>query len=93
MTQLLIFKDEMNVYGVDWFGPTPSQEWGTIETEADIVVVPGIVLPYPNHIVQYVCQHLQAIDPLGESTNFGIDVYEQAVRIISSLTAQMDSSG
>ncbi|CAB4027765.1 PREDICTED: uncharacterized protein LOC107327086 [Paramuricea clavata] len=80
-------ENDMILYGVDWSGPTPSREWGSIEMESVAVTVPEIVLPLSDDTLGQVLEHLQVINPLGETANFGIDLYEQAIEVISRLTA------
>ena len=80
------FKDDFNLYGIDWSGPVPSQDWGNIGSESEQVVVPEVNLPFDEETVTQVVQQLQAINPLEESGNFGIDLYEQALSLVSSLT-------
>ena len=59
----------------------PSRDWGSIECEQ--VVVPEIHLPFDQNTV---VEQLHVINPLGESANFGIDLYERAVNLVSGLT-------
>ena len=50
--------------------------------ESESVTVPEIILPLPDGTMQQVFQQLQALDPLHPTSNFGIDLYKQAVEIV-----------
>jgi len=69
-------------FGIDWDGPAPSMEWGSLpESDTQGVTVPEVIVFAEN--LNLVLSRL--IDPLGESSNHGIDLYEQALEVSLSL--------
>lgn len=74
------------MYGIDWDGPCPSHEWGSLPDEE----TQGITIP-PTEVerTQHVLDALRAnVNPLGVSTNFGMDLYERALQVLSQLNLQ-----
>ncbi len=68
-----MFQSEEDTYGVDWEGPTS----GSQETER--VEVPDT--PFPDG---FSLQDLQHIDPLADSSEYGIDLYLNVLNIVTS---------
>ena len=66
-------------FGIGWNGPAPSLEWGSLlESDRGEISVPEVTVPSP-HNLNMVVSHL--IDPLRESPNHGIDLYERALEV------------
>ena len=70
------FFNDVDSYGVDPEGPEPDDEDGT-------VVVPPLNFNLQPEDYQ---QLTVTIDPLSHSVNYGIDLYEQVVQFITSLS-------
>ena len=76
-----IQQEEYASYGIDWDGPAPSQEWGSLpDSVAEGITVPDILVPFS---ADTTVENLSAvIDPLGETVNHGIDLYQQALALV-----------
>ena len=58
---------------MDWYGPIPSQ-WGSLPDDG-IITVPETVVPVATAV-----QNLQMlVNPMAASSNYGIDLFEEAV--------------
>ncbi|XP_066301033.1 uncharacterized protein [Branchiostoma lanceolatum] len=71
---------DLNMYGVDWNGPTPLQE-------EEGIVVPQITPPLS---VEQVASLMNEIDPLAESGCFGADLYVNAVQHCTLLQHELN---
>ena len=66
------------MFGIDWDGPLPSQQWGSLQ---DNIIVPETVIPSQVNIA---FQNMQAmVDPMGETSSYGIDLFEKALYHLS----------
>lgn len=68
-------------YGIDWNGPLPNRDWGDIGTSNGIEVA-DVHLPLPEEAC-FEC--LNRIDVNRESGSFGIDIFNEAVDILTTL--------
>lgn len=67
------------LFGIDWDGPAPSMEWGSLqESNTQGIIVPELIVPLPE---DFNLLSSRLIDPLKESSNHGIDLYEQALEV------------
>ena len=74
------------MYGIDWEGPCPSCEWGSLPDEE----TQGINIP-PTEVerIQHALDALRAnVNPLAVSSNFGVDLYESALQVLFQLNIQ-----
>ena len=62
--------DDLEWYGMDWGAPTP------IDDGLSTVEVNDVMLP-----LSAVLGDLQSIDPIKDSTSFGIDIYLEALSL------------
>lgn len=68
-------------FGIDWDGPAPSVEWGSLqESNTQGITIPELLVPFPEDL-NLLLSHL--INPMRESSNHGIDInfYEQALEV------------
>ena len=73
-------QEEFNAYGVDWNGPVPSLEFGSLlDNDVEGIEVPDIMVPFS---LQTVSTTLNRINPLGRSNNYGIDLYQMALSLL-----------
>ena len=63
---------------------SPSQQWGSIPNEG-VITVPEIILPFQENILERL---ETTINPLGPTTNHGIDLFEEAIATISGNISQ-----
>ncbi|XP_068670218.1 uncharacterized protein [Montipora foliosa] len=71
--------DELMSFGIDWDGPAPSVEWGSLqESNTEGITIPELIVPFPEDL-NLLLNRL--IDPLKESSNHGIDLFEQALEL------------
>ena len=76
----LLPQEEFSSYGVDWDRPAPSLEWGSLpDNDMEGIEVPNVVVPFS---LDTVLTTLNRIDPLGRSTNYGIDLYQMALSLL-----------
>ena len=76
----LSLQEEFNSYGVDWDGPAPSLEWGSLaHNDVEGIEVPEIMVPFS---IDTALTTWNRIEPLGRSTNYGIDLYEMALSLL-----------
>ena len=69
-------------FGIDWGGPAPSMEWGSLqESNTQGIIVPELFVPFPEDFNLLLSR---LINPLKESSNHGIDLYEQALEVSSN---------
>lgn len=61
MISITILKEEQEAYGIDWDGPSPTND-------AESVEVPETVLPSGHSIAA-------TVDPFAHTDNYGIDLY------------------
>ncbi len=73
LTALDFFEDVDSSYGVDDEGPVPDEEDGTVS-------IPTIDYHPTPAIFQRLCG---SVDPLSQSDNYGIDLYEQSLQILT----------
>ena len=67
-------------FGIDWDGPAPSVEWGGVQdSNIQGITVPELNVPFPEDLNLLLSR---LIDPLKESSNHGIDLYEQALEVV-----------
>jgi hypothetical protein len=66
--------NETEDYGVDWDGPCP------VRNEDYTVVVPEIQIP------DCFNNALEAVDPLSDSTEYGLDLYLRLLNIVTNLS-------
>lgn len=64
-------------FGIDWDGPAPSVEC-LQESNTQGITIPELLVPFPEDL-NLLLSHL--INPLRESSNHGIDIYEQALEV------------
>lgn len=62
---------ELNLYGVDWEGPLPSEQYNAMINDM-AVVVPELLFDIPDDVTMDVKAR---VDPLAESDSNGIDLY------------------
>lgn len=75
-----LFQEEFSSYGVDWDGPIPSFERGTLaDNDVEGIEVPDILIPFS---LDAALTTLNRIEPLGRSNNHGIDLYERTVTLL-----------
>lgn len=60
-------------YGMDWYAPNPSDDG------LSIVSVEDVEIPFDNRTYENLLQ----IDPLENSTEYGIDLYIRALEVVS----------
>ena len=66
-------------FGIDWDGTAPPVEWGSLqESNTQGINVPELNVPFPEDLNLLLSR---LIDPLKESSNHGIDLYEQALEV------------
>lgn len=65
--------EDLEWYGMDWAGPTPNDD-GLSTVEVDDVNF---------EIAENILQTLNSIDPLRDSTCYGIDIYLEALALFS----------
>jgi hypothetical protein len=76
-----MLQEEIATYGIDWDGPVPSQEWGSSsDWEERDIIVPEITMPFTN---EHFDEQLSHLTHANESSNFGVDVYEQVLEFVS----------
>lgn len=74
-----MLQDELMSFGIDWDGPAPSVEWGSLqESNTEGITIPELIVPFPEDL-NLLLNRL--IDPLKESSNHGIDLFEQALEL------------
>lgn len=69
------------MYGIDWDGPVPSETWGSL-TDSDDVVVPELSTAISE---SQLAQLQQNINPLGQTLNYGIDIYENTLEFVQNV--------
>lgn len=75
-------QDELTSFGIDWDGPSPSPEWGSLpECEGQGIIIPEVTIPFADESISL---RLSQLIDLRESTNFGVDLYEQALEFVLS---------
>ena len=67
----------MQTFGIDWEGPMPHLD---NEGISDAVVVPEIDCPLDSYAFDELDDVIQ---PLAETTNYGIDLYEKVLDFVS----------
>ena len=68
--------DMYSMYGVDWDGPLPLEE-----NDPDTVSIPAISLDLSDDVEQLL---VSQVNPLAFSHEFGIDLYLECLRFLSS---------
>ena len=68
----------MEAFGVDWEGPMPHPD---DEGVCDTVVVPEIDCPLDSYSFDELDDTIQ---PLAETTNYGIDLYEKTLDFVAA---------
>ena len=79
----ICFQEELDMYGIDWDGPLPSETWGSLTSDND-VDVPQTDVDFPLD-QQLLLQ--ENINPLGETENYGIDIYENTLNFVQNVLA------
>eukprot|EP00794_Sanderia_malayensis_P014797 gene14797-16331_t len=76
----LLSENEVEMHGIDWDGPLPSERFSGPDYGELGVNVPDIFCPLTDaqfHLLE------ASIDPLGESISHGIDIYLNAREFVS----------
>lgn len=73
-------QEEIDGYGIDWDGPLPEEE-----TTGSMVEVPHVLCPL-NPLVEEEIR--RQINPLRESSCYGIDIYLEACSFVSRFLEQ-----
>ena len=58
----------------------PSQLWGSMSNEEGVISLQEIILPSQEHVLERL---ETSINPLGPTANHGIDLFEEAIEIVS----------
>lgn len=76
-------QDELDDYGIDWEGPTPSD---STSYEIDMVEVPETPTPTNCSLTNIET----SVDPLAHSEEYGMDLYLQVLNIVTTATHTHD---
>ncbi len=74
-----------SVYGVDWEGPLPSNNYNRVEEDGSAIVVPTLNSPNTNGYGEFL---RRALDPLSDSESHGIDLFLNAKDLLRQFSAQ-----
>ena len=74
-------QEELDFYGIDWDGPLPSETWGSSTHDGEIVI-PQIDITISHDQFALLQEN---INPLGQTENFGIDIFENTLNFLQNL--------